>query len=142
DQYAVLWAVGKKYGLYAMASRTVSFGAPTAALQQAHDAAARVAATYIASSWPDAMPRQILTSGQRVYKLTGFEHEWLLGPQGHVTGRAPVELPMIMDSIELLQPGWALTWRASAGPALCADTYLVTDSGPQPATPTEFWPLK
>jgi Xaa-Pro dipeptidase len=142
DQYAVLWAVGKKYGLHAMASRTVSFGAAAATLQKAHDTATRVAATYIASSWPDAMPRQVLTSGQRVYRLTGYEHDWLLCPQGHVTGRAAVELPMTMDCTELLQPGWALTWRASAGPAVSADSYLVTDTGPQLVTPTDFWPLK
>ncbi len=142
ENFAVLTAVGRKYGLHAMVSRTVSFGPPAASLQKAHDAAARVAAAYIASSWPDAMPQQILASGQRIYQLTGFEHDWLLCAQGHVTGRTIVELPITPACEELFQPGWPLTWRASAGPAICADTFLVTDAGPQPITPPEVWPLK
>ena len=142
ENYAVVTAVGRKYGLYVMCSRTVSFGAPSADLQKANDAAARVAATYTAASWPDAIPSHILASGQRVYQLTGFEHDWLLAPQGHVTGRALVEVPITPDSEDLFHPGCAIIWRASAGPALCADTYLVTDGGPQPMTPTEAWPLK
>ena len=43
---------------------------------------------------------------------------------------------------DLLETGHAVTWNASAGAACSCDTYLVTDKGPKPVTPTEVWPLK
>jgi Xaa-Pro aminopeptidase len=141
-RYAVLSATGRKYGLCATASRTVCFGEPPEELKAGHSAASRVTASYLASTWPDAMPREILTAGRRVYLISGFEHEWLQSPQGHVTGRSPVELALTPQTLELLEPGWAVTWHASAGPAVSCDTYVVTDSGPKALTPAEVWPLK
>jgi hypothetical protein len=134
--------VGKKYGLCTMSSRAVCFGQPDATFRKEHDAACRVSATYVASSWPDAMPRQILASGRRVYLASDAEHEWLEAPQGHVTGRAVVELPLAPTTEELLQSGWAVTWNASVGAACSCDTFLITDEGPRSLTPSENWPLK
>src|SRR5439155_1069617 len=62
----LLVAAAKKYGLCVMASRAVCFGPPDAELKKEHDAACRVSATYIAGSWPDSMPRQVLNTGRRV----------------------------------------------------------------------------
>jgi hypothetical protein len=101
-----------------------------------------VAATYLASTWSDAVPREILLAGRRIYLLSGFEHEWMLAPQGFVTGRAVVELPLLPQTEELFQPGWAVTWTPSAGAARGGDTYLITEQGPRLITPTEVWPLK
>jgi Xaa-Pro dipeptidase len=140
--HCVLTAVARKYGLYAMASRSLSFGQPETSFRKDHDAACRVSATYTASTWPDAMPRQILGAAQRVYQLAGAEHEWLLCPQGHVTGRAPVEMNVTPQTEELLQANWAVTWRASVGAALSCDTFLITEEGPRTLTVPEQWPLK
>ena len=107
-----------------------------------HNAVCRVGASYLASTWPDAVPREILLAGRRIYTISGFEHEWLLSPQGHLTGRAPVELLYTPRTEDLLHAGQAVTWNASAGAVICYDTFLVTDEGPQCATPTEIWPLK
>ena len=81
-QYAVLTATARKYGLCASASRSVSFGGIDAEFQKEHNAVCRVSASYLASTWPDAVPREILTAGRRIYLISGFEHEWLLAPQG------------------------------------------------------------
>jgi len=142
DQYAVLTATGRKYGLCVTASRSVCFGEAPEELKSGHSAVCRVTASYLASTWPDAVPREILTAGRRIYTISGFEHEWLLAPQGHLTGRVPVELQLTPQTTDLLEPGWALTWSASAGPAISCDTYLVTDKGPKSVTPPEVWPLK
>jgi Xaa-Pro aminopeptidase len=140
--FAIVCATARKYGLCATASRSVSFGAAEPSFRREHDSACRVSATYIASSWPDAMPRQVLTTARRVYQVTGAEHEWMLCPQGHVTGRAPVELLVTPETEELFQPGWAITWSGSVGAALCCDTVLVMEDGPRTITPAELWPLK
>jgi hypothetical protein len=88
------------------------------------------------------VPREVLTAGRRIYLISGFEHEWLLAPQGHLTGRAAVELALTPQTADLFEPGWAVTWTASAGPAVSCDTYVVTDQGPKAMTPPEVWPLK
>jgi hypothetical protein len=141
-KYAVLSATGRKYGLCAMASRTVCFGSPGDSLRQDHSAACKVAATYIASSWPDAVPREILTAGRRVYLISGYEHEWLHCPQGHVTGRSPIEMPLLPATEELFQNGWAITWQASTGAACSCDTFVLTANGPALVTEPDGWPLK
>jgi Xaa-Pro aminopeptidase len=142
NTYAVLTLTARKYGLCATASRTVCFGEPDAALKKEHDAACKISATYIASSWPDAVPRQILNTGRRVYLLMGYEHEWRHSPQGHITGRNPVEKAITLQTEDLLQADWAVTWRASTGGAISCDTFLLTEAGPAWITPTETWPLK
>ena len=141
-QSAVMTVTARKYGLHVSASRTVSFGPPDDALRQEHSAVCKVGATYLASTWPDALPREILAAGRRVYALSGYEHEWRAAPQGFVTGRAAVEVMMTPKTEELFQGGWAVTWSAGAGAAVGCDTFLVNEEGPQCVTPTETWPLK
>ena len=142
EHWGVVTATGRKYGLCATASRSVCFGDINAELRNEQNAVSKVSATYLASTWPDAVPREILLAGRRIYLLSGFEHEWMLAPQGYITGRAPVELPLLPGTEELFHAGWAVTWNASAGAALSCDTFLLTDGGPREVTPTEQWPLK
>jgi Xaa-Pro aminopeptidase len=141
-QYCVLTVTARKYGLCASASRSVCFDPADEGFRKEHDAACKVSTTYIASSWPDALAAQILTAGRHVYRLTGFEHEWRLSPQGHITGRLPVELELTPQCRDTFQTNWVVTWHASVGAAFSSDTFLITDTGPQPVTPTEMWPLK
>lgn len=142
QKYAVISATARKYGLCATASRSVCFGPPEPQFHREHEAACKVCATYIASCWPDALPSQILQTGKKVYELTGFEHDWRLSPQGHLTGRAPVEAPLLPHTEGLFQAGFALTWRASVGAALSCDSFLITEQGPRNLTPVELWPAK
>ncbi|HMF12588.1 MAG TPA: M24 family metallopeptidase, partial [Gemmataceae bacterium] len=142
EKYCVVSVTARKYGTCAGATRTISFGPPDDVLRREHDAATKVSAAYVASTWPDAVPREILLSGRRVYQVCDYEHEWQLAPQGYVTGRAPVELALTPKTEDLFEPGWAVTWRAGAGAAVSCDTFLVTEEGPRPITPVEAWPLR
>ena len=142
EHFVVLAVTARKYGLCVTASRSVAFGAPSSILRKEQEAACKIHATYQASTWPDSRPREILNLGRRVYLITGFEHEWLLCPPGHLTGRTPVELALLPSTEELFQTGWAVTWRASIGAADSCDTYLVTDRGAEMVTSSEAWPLK
>jgi Xaa-Pro aminopeptidase len=141
-KHAVVCVTARKYGLHATASRSICFGPPEPSFRQEHDIACKVGATYIASTWPDAVPREVLGAGRRVYQITGAEHEWLQCPQGFVTGRCAVESSITPQTEELFQHGLMVTWRASAGAGVSCDTFLVTDKGPRLLTPTEVWPLK
>jgi Xaa-Pro aminopeptidase len=143
EQYAVLRATGRRFGLYATASRTVSFGPPDEMLAREHDAACKITAAYVAGTAPDGIVKELLVAGRRIFKITGFEHEWRLRPLGHVTGRAVVERSWLPDTADVLQPGWGVTWQASVGAASSCDTYLVTPEGPKFITMAHgHWPQK
>jgi Xaa-Pro aminopeptidase len=140
-RYCVVTVTARKYGLCATVSRSVSFGRPDDTFRQESDAACKISVAYAASTWPDAVPREILTQARRVYAISGFEHEWRHCSQGHVTGRSPVEMTILPKTEELLQAGWGITWRASVGAASSCDTYLIAEKGPEIITPPEAWPL-
>jgi Xaa-Pro dipeptidase len=142
QRFCVVTVTARKYGLCATASRSVCLGEPDPQFRKEHDAACKVAATYIAGSWPDALPSQILKTGRHVYQVTGFEHEWRLCPQGHLTGRAPVELMLTPQTEDLFEADSAITWHASVGAAFSCDTFLITEQGGKSLTPPELWPLK
>jgi Xaa-Pro aminopeptidase len=138
----VITATATKFGLFATAGRMVCFGHPDAALLREANAACKVAAAYVAASRPRAVPRDLFDMARRVYLVSGFEHEWRLGPQGHLTGRLPVEMSLTPSTLEMLQPGCAVTWAPTVGEASSCDTFLVTDQGAELMTSTEFWPAK
>jgi hypothetical protein len=140
--YCVMTVCARKYGLSARASRAVSFGQPDPLFRKEHDSACKVSATYVASSWPDSVPRQILASGQRIYQLMGAEYDWYLCPQGQITGRLPVEFELTPNHEQLLQANSAVVWHASVGAAVSCDTFLISEDGPRAVTPPENWPLK
>ncbi len=142
DRMAVMSATGRKYGLHVTASRMVSFGEPPDDLKQEVNTVCRVSAAYVAATWPDSVPREVLTAGRRIYLISGHEHEWTLGPQGHVTGRSAVEFGLTTRTDELMQAGWAITWQAAAGAAVSADTFVVAEQGARCVTPMESWPSK
>jgi Xaa-Pro dipeptidase len=138
----VLTVAARKYGLCVRASRAVAFGQPDANFRRDHDCACKISATYVAGSWPDSVPRQILLTGKRIFQLTGVEHEFYLAPQGHVTGHAPVELNISLHDEQLLQARWAITWCVAVGAAVSCDTFLISEEGPRAITAAENWPLK
>jgi hypothetical protein len=80
-------------------------------MRKDHDSASKVCAGYVASTWPDAVPLEILLAGRRIYLVTGHEHEWAQSPQG----RTPVEMRLLPQTEELFGKDWSITWHASAG---------------------------
>jgi hypothetical protein len=138
----VMTVAARKYGLCARASRAISFGQPDSAFRRDYDNACKISATYVAGSWPDSVPRQILLTGQRIYQLTGVEHEFYLAPQGHLIGHALVEANISLHDEQLLEAHTAVTWCVAVGAAVSCDTYLIAEDGPRPITSAENWPLK
>jgi Xaa-Pro dipeptidase len=140
--YCVMTVTARKYGLCARASRSICFGQQDPLFRKDHDSACKISATYVASSWADSVPRQILAGGQRIYQLTGAEHEWHLCPQGQLTGRLPVEIELTPQQEDLLQVNSVISWHASVGAAVSCDTFLISEDGPRAVTAAENWPLK
>jgi len=137
-----LTATIRQAGLYATASRIVCFGTPDEKVHKDHDTACKITASYVAASWPDALPAKLLQAGRRVYQINGVEHEWRHYPAGYITGRSPVDLVLTAQNEEPLQTGWALTWQALLGGAFSCDTFVVTPKGPLMLTTPGQWPKK
>ena len=142
SRHAVLTATGRKYGLHATAARTVCFGEPPDDLRAEVNAVCRVTAGYVAATWPDAVPREVLLAGRRIYLLSGHEHEWLLAPQGHVTGpaggRGAVHAAPRSCCSRL---GGGVAGHGRGGGQLPTRSWS-REEGARPVTPTEIWPLK
>src|SRR5262249_32678457 len=62
-RYCVVTATARKYGLHATASRMMCFGEMPEDLKKEQSAVIRVSASYLASTWPDAVPREVLLAG-------------------------------------------------------------------------------
>jgi Xaa-Pro aminopeptidase len=140
--YVQMSTTARKYGLIATASRAMCFGELPDDIRRDQNAVCRVGASYMASTWPEALPREVLLAARRIYQVSGYEHEWLLTQQGFVTGRVPVEVALSPKTEEVLRAGHVVTWCANAGAASGCDTFLISDEGPKILTPTEAWPLK
>jgi Xaa-Pro aminopeptidase len=139
----VLSLTARLAGLCVSASRTTTLGPADGVTLKEHDTACKVTANYFASSWPDAVPEQLLLAGRRVLQISGFEHEWRMAPQGWLTGRSPVEQLLTPKTTELFRVGVALTWQSSVGAALSCDSFVVTAKGPVLITqPAANWPVK
>jgi Xaa-Pro aminopeptidase len=141
-KHCVITGTASMNGLYATASRSVAFGNTDAEFRRGHDAATKVTASYIAASWPDAVPSALLQGGRRVYQINQYEHEWRLGPAGWLTGHGAVEHLLTPQTTENLQASWAVTWQASCGTACSCDTFVITPKGPIIITSPGNWPRK
>lgn len=130
-------------GLHVTAARTVYFGSPADEFRRQFDAACRIVAALASSGTSTTAAAVVLRAGERVAHLDGHDDAWRATPPGHVTGWLPVERPLPPGTPMVLEPGWALTWRAAVGPVVCTDTYLVA-APPVCVTPPEgeFWPVK
>lgn len=141
-KHCVITGTARLQGLCATASRAVAFGNADAEFRRGHDAATKVTASYIAASWPDAVPNALLQGGRRVYQINQYEHDWRASPAGWITGRGAVEHLLTLQSTENLKNGWAMTWRASCGAACSCDTFVITPKGPVIITGPGNWPRK
>src|SRR5262249_53534840 len=136
----VLKATAAKDGLYASASRCVSFGEPDPEFRREFEAACRLGAVCLAQTRPGVLAAEAAQVGKAFLAGGGSDHAWRGSPPGYVTGRTAAELPL--SSPEPVQAGWAVAWLATVGAAAGGDTCLVTPDGAQVVTPCEDWPVR
>lgn len=137
---ANITATGRRFGLCATASRTVSFGAIDADFREQYVLAAMVDATYIYFSRPDEPVSEIFRRARRIYEKFKNPHEWTLDYQGFLVGYAPRELLLVADSPLRLGPFTALCWSPSVGPARSSDTIVIDARGYEVMTAAQNWP--
>ena len=138
----VIQATGQKDGLFATASRTVSFGPPSDNLRSAFEMAVKLSAVYRSMTKPEESMGTVNAAGQLLLTQTPFEYDWRLSQPGYGTGRFPAEELRRAAFDERFTAGQALVWQPRVGAAAVVDTVIVTEDGPDIITPPDGWPFK
>ncbi|MBN9120643.1 MAG: M24 family metallopeptidase [Planctomycetes bacterium] len=138
----VLQATGQRDGLFVTVARTVSFGPPPDELRAAQDLAMKIAAVYHSFTVRGATIAPLAEVAAVVLAGTPFEFDGRLTQPGYGTGHFPAEELRRAGQDEPLSVGQAVVWQPRVGPAVCADTVLVTETGAEPVTPPTEWPFK
>lgn len=140
-RHATIAVVGRRHGLCAGLTRTVSFGPVDDEFRAAHGVASMVDATCIFFSRAGEPLREVFRRAKRIYEKFGHPDEWTLDYQGHLTGYAPCEGRLTPDAELVLQPEMALRWSPSVGAARSEDTIVVDGRGGyEVVTDAQHWP--
>lgn len=138
----VIQATAQRGGLFATASRAVSFGPPPDDFKACHGLALRLAAAYRSRSRPEDSMATARKAGQTILAGTEYEHEGRLAAPGYGAGRFPAEELRRGGQDERFAAGQALVWQPRVGPAAVVDTVIVGADGAECVTPPEEWPFK
>jgi Xaa-Pro aminopeptidase len=140
-KHATIAVVGRRHGLCAGLTRTVSMGPVDPAFADAHQLAAMVDATCLFFSRPGESVREVFRRARRIYEKFGHPDEWVLDYQGCLTGFAPVEELLVPESDLTLESELAVRWSPSVGAARSEDTIVVDARGGfEVMTDAQVWP--
>jgi Xaa-Pro aminopeptidase len=137
---ATITVTGRRFGLCASVTRTVSFGHVDSDSRAHHIIAAMVDATCIYFSRPGEPISEVFRRARRIYEKFNAPHEWTLDYQGSLIGYSPREAMLTPDSTLVLQPHMAICWNPSVGSARSEDTVVVDARGYEVVTAAQNWP--
>lgn len=137
---ATISVAGRRHGLCASLTRTVSFGPIDPDFRAKHGLAAMVDATCIYFSRPSEPVSEVFRRARRIYEKFDHPHEWTLDYQGFVIGYSPREAFLIPDGPLKLDAGLALCWSPSVGAARSEDTLVIDARGYELVTEAQNWP--
>jgi Xaa-Pro aminopeptidase len=137
---ATIAVSGRRHGLCASLTRSVSFGPVGSEYRQLQALATMVDATCIFFSRPGEVISEVFRRAKRIYEKFGHPHEWTLDYQGSVIGYSPREILLRPDSTLVLEPNMALSWSPSVSAARTEDTVIIDARGYEVVTGMQDWP--
>jgi Xaa-Pro aminopeptidase len=137
---ATITATGRRHGICASVTRTVSFGRVSERFRSCHTVATMVDATCIYFSRPGEPISEVFRRARRIFEKFNHPHEWTLDYQGDIIGYAPREFALLPDCPAPLQAGSALRWSPSVGAARSEDTVAIDSRGFEVVTEAQNWP--
>jgi hypothetical protein len=140
ERSCVLQATGRKFGLHATVSRTVSRGPMGERDRAEFDAVLRLRAAHLAHSRAGERVAAAVDAGKALLRPTAFEYEWRLAPPVVLTAREPSEGVFLAAAQDRWITGWAAVWQERIGAAALVDTYCLEPDGWKLVTPCEDWP--
>ncbi len=140
EKRATITVTGRRFGLCASLSRTVSFGPVEPEYRAKHLVATMVDASCFYFSRPKEKVSEVFRRAKRIYEKFDHPHEWTLDYLGHVIGYAPREILITPDSPFVLRDDTALCWSPSVGAARSCDTVVIDSRGYEVVTAARNWP--
>jgi Xaa-Pro aminopeptidase len=134
-------ATGRRLGLCASVSRTVSFGHVDNYFRSCHTLSAMVIATCMFFSAPGEPVSEVFRRARRIFEKFDHPHEWSFDYQGALIGYSPRELMLLPDCTSKLQAGYALRWSPSVVAARSEDTMLIDEGRFSIITNSRNWPM-
>jgi Xaa-Pro aminopeptidase len=132
---------GRRQGLHASMSRTVSFGPVSHEVRASHTLASMVSATCIYFSRPGELVSEVYRRAKRIFEKFDHAHEWMLDYQGSIVGYSPRDVFLLPDSSLKLPNYSALRWGPSVGATRSEDTIFIDDRGFDVVTNIHDWPI-
>ena len=137
---ATIAVTGRRFGLCASVTRTVSFGPVEPEFLTSHTLAAMVDATCIFFSRPGETVSEVFRRAKRIYEKFNAPHEWTLDYQGVLIGYSPREALLTPDSNLVLESDMPVCWNPSVASARSEDTVVVDTRGYEVVTAAQDWP--
>jgi Xaa-Pro aminopeptidase len=137
---ATVAVTGRRRGLCASVTRTVSFGPVDHEHRADHSLATMVDATCIFFSRPGEAVSEVFRRSRRIYEKYDHPHEWTLDYQGNIVGYSPREVTLRPDSNLVLESDMALAWSPSVQAARTEDTVVIDARGFEVVTAPQDWP--
>ncbi len=137
---ATIAVTGRRHGLCASVTRTVSFGPVEREHRADHSLATMVDATCIFFSRPGEVVSEVFRRAKRIYEKFDHPHEWTLDYQGNIVGYSPREVVLRPDSNHVLEPDTAMAWSPSVQAARTEDTVVIDARGYEVVTAPQDWP--
>jgi Xaa-Pro dipeptidase len=137
---ATITATGRRLGLCASVTRTVSFGPVDEDFRSSHTVASMVDATCIYFSRPGEPISEVFRRARRIFEKFGHPDEWTLDYAGAIVGHSPREVLLRPDCTTPLQAGTAIRWSPSVGAARSEDTIVIDRRGFEVVTEAQNWP--
>ena len=137
---ATITVSGRRFGLSATVSRTVSFGPLDRQTLDRHSLATMVDATCIYFSRPGETVSEVLRRARRIYAKFNHPDEWMLDYSGFVVGYSPRESLLAPDNPAKLASDMAICWSPSVGSARSSDTIVIDQRGYECVTGARNWP--
>lgn len=140
EKRAIITAVGRRHGLCAAVTRSVSFGPVRQEVKDAHALAAMVDATCIYFSRPGETVGGVFRRARRIYEKFDHADEWTLDYQGSITAYAPQEVAFVPESPLVFGPNTALRWSPTVAATRSEDTVVIDHRGYEVVTEAQVWP--
>lgn len=141
SKYALVVIGAEKYGLFASASRMVSFGKPDGEILKKHKACMNIDAVFIKNTRVGSKTSDILRKAVNSYSDNGYPNEWKCHHQGGATGYAAREYITTFERNDIVLENQAFSWNPTIAGTKCEDTYLITANGQDVLTSMNGWPM-
>lgn len=140
ERYLLLGPVVRKWGLFALVSRSVHFGEPPAEVQRAFQAAATIEGRIISILEEGLKFSQILDCQKAWYEQLGVPDGWIYHFQGGPTGYVLVDAARSLTD-KAIQVPQAYSWFTTVKGAKVEEVTLLTQKGAEIASLGENWPV-